>query len=120
MTAAATQLPRKLSSESDKRSAFGAMSDIQDVIKSLPTVELKDVTLLAGDYPIMATTALRNVRGVTAVGCWFVDSDPSLAVYAGGVHWLLGQSEGELQINGFESLTSGVKYRVTLRIEGDR
>jgi hypothetical protein len=75
---------------------------------------------LAGDYPIYGTTRLAKVDGISCVGCWFVDTDPSVAVYAGSVHWQLGREQGELKINGFQSLTSGTKYRVTLRIEGVR
>ncbi len=114
-----TSLTRKPSSESDKRSPFAALSDVQDDLRRLPEVQLKELVLVAGDYPILLTTTVRNVVGLSAVGAWNLDT-PTTVAYSGGIAWEQGGEAGEIKINGFQSLTSGTSYRVMLEIKGKR
>lgn len=118
-----TAVPRKQPQAASPQlgSLYRALSDLQDSLRSQPVVEFKDFELVAGDYPILITTKLRGkIRGVRIDGVWFASSDPSAATYAGDVHWQLGDRVGEIKINGIQDLTATTRYRVSLRIEGDR
>lgn len=113
------QLPRVPVSATDVAGVIAALNDLLDVVRGVDEVERKTFDVTAGDYPLVITTRVKNVGGVTAVGAWNLDTTTS-AAYVRGVAWSRGDSAGELKINGLENLTSGTRYRVTLRIEGER
>lgn len=119
MSAQLSPIPRKPASADDTLSQYGALSDVQDAVRFIPASEYKTFNVVAGDYPMVMSTTLAKVDGVIGVGCWNLNA-PTSAAYTGGIAWSLGKDPGDVLINGIQSLTSGTKYRVTLRIEGGR
>ena len=110
-------LPRKQSSESDVKSTFAALSDLQDKARRTPDVQFKTFTIIAGTYPVKMNTWVRGEMCVTVGGVWLV-SNPSTAVYCTGISWTNGDTDGDIDVLGLNGLTSGTKYRVRIKIEG--